>query len=424
MVNDMKKRINEALQSKTFYIIFALAISIALWAYVDRVDNPDVTVPYNNIDIQFEGNENLEENDLILTGCDVQEVSMRLTGKRGVLKNINSSNIVIKVDLNDIIDAGTGTGIYQLNYSIEYPTGVTPGSVKVSEASVDYVTVKIERLIEKKIGIKGTYSGYAEQGYQAGPLEFDPEYIVVSGPDSIVYSIDHAKVTLEVGSFAKTIKTEVPFTVVDKDDNEIASDNLKFSVDTVNVTIPVLMEKEITLKYKPEYTNSATEANVSVSITPEKIKVSGDPEILNKMSDVLYLTLSEDLCDFAVYYSENVDIEFPDGVTSVTGETSAKVIIRIDGMTTKTFTVKNLKVSNVTDGLTASVITQSKEITVRGPAESLDKIKASDIVMTADLAELDKFTGQTTVIASCYIPGASDVDVLYDYELTVRISKG
>ena len=84
--------------------------------------------------------------------------------------------------------------------------------------------------------------------------------------------------------------------------------------------------------------------------------------------------------------------------------------------------MSNIRTSLPPEGYTVDLVTQSVLVTVRGPAEELAKIDASQIIVMADLSDVTTLGG-SRVPAMVYLNGTSTVGVIGEYTFAVDISR-
>ena len=89
---------------------------------------------------------------------------------------------------------------------------------------------------------------------------------------------------------------------------------------------------------------------------------------------------------------------------------------------TEVFAVSNIRTVNPPEGYNVDVVTQSVLVTVRGPAEELEKIDTSQFQVVADLSDLTG-EGSRQVRAKVYLNGTSTVGVIGEYTVLVNISR-
>lgn len=408
-------------EAKSFRVTFSIIMAVMLWTYVAYAENPDITRTVSKIPVEFIGEESLTDSDLILTDASDRAVTIEFSGKRNMVSKITNSNTSLTVDLSEITKTGSSAGVYQIHYEINLPSGVNASSITVENASVDFVTVTIEKRVAKSVVVKGINDCSTAEGYQSEPMEFNPETIEISGPEAEVNRIANAQVTLSRSDVSKTIQEEIEIVLVDEDGEIVEMDNLTLSQSTVLVTLPVVMVKEVALNVNFVYGNSATETNVAYEIYPSVITISGDAEILKDINSINIGTI--DLKEFSTTMSETFTITVPNDVENLSGATTATVDVEVLDRSTVRISASNIQCRNVTEGYDASIITQSLDILLRGPEETLSRIKSDNVRIVADLSELGNATGTMSVSATVYIDGYSDVDAIGEYKISVSVTE-
>src|SRR5699024_5795262 len=106
----------------------------------------------------------------------------------------------------------------------------------------------------------------------------------------------------------------------------IENSTFRTSVETVEVNVPILMIKELPLVVDFIESPGSTLDDVTVTIDPQTITVSGDSRSIGRLDNV---TLTEiNLSNLAGDTSFTVPIPVPSGSTSVSGETEATITIQ------------------------------------------------------------------------------------------------
>lgn len=416
----IRDRLSVILNTKAFYIVLSIVAAIALWTYVTYVENPDKTVTVSDIPVVFSGSEDLQEANLVVTNIDKESLTLDFIGKLNVVTKLTNANIILTVDLADIISTYRGTtGVYLLPYDVEYPSGINNSSISID--GTDYISVTVEKLVKKVVPVTGVNNSTVVDGYQVQPMIFEPESITVFGSEAMVSKISSASVTIDKENISKTVTEDCRFTLLDDNNNVVEMDKgLTTSHDTIAVTLPVLMVKDIALTVNLTYSNTALEENTVCRVLPDSITLAGDPDILKDINQIVLGTI--DLTDFSSTMSEDMLIPIPNEITNLTGDTTARVSVEVIGMTTKRLSASNIQVKNETSGSTTSIITQSLDITLRGSREDINAVTSSNIRIVADLAELGTTAGTFSVPAKVYIDGFVNIDAIGDYKISVVIS--
>jgi len=414
------EKLNSIFRAKAFNVTFSIIVAVALWAYVAYVDNPDVPTTVTGIPVQLVGEENLADNNLMVTQTDNKTLNITFYGKRSDVTRLTSSNVVATVDLSEIVDAGNA-GVYMLSYELTYPDDINSRNISRTESSVDYITLNVEKMATTKVPVKAVLNGAVAEGYQAQPVVYEPEEITVYGTAASVLKVASAYINVDIDNISKTLVSDVPITLMDKDGNAIVDDTLRMSDDTITVTIPVEMVKEIELVVNLEHGASTNDFNVVCTVFPSSITLSGDPEVLEDLEVITLDTI--DLTEFVASTVDTYDVSIPNGTTCISGTPTAMVTVEIKGLATDRFAVTNIQTKNVTEGYKVGIITKSLDVTLRATEATLAEITPDNIRLVADFEEYGSMTGVFSVEAKVYVDGYTDVDVIGACTVTVQLAQ-
>lgn len=414
----LRERINKIFASRIFYIIFSILASVTIWLYVAYVENPDVSINIKGIKVEYINKDFMTDRQLVITDINADTVTLRFLGKRNTVSQLTNKNMSVNVDLSEV----KTTGVFMLPYNVVYPIDVNPASLTITSRSYDYITVTVDKLEKKDVPVRGTYDGSVASGYQAEPIEINPAAITVSGPQEVLDNISYAWVIVQRDNISKTYEDSLPFTLMDVNGHEVVSDQLTFSQNTIRVVIPVVMIKDVSLTVNLTPGAGADSTNAISVISPSSISVSGDAETLNNLNQIVLGTI--DLSQFLNATTVTLPIVLPNNTSNLTGLTEATVTVNITGLESVHLSADNIQVTNVTPGYTATIVTKSLDIILRGKTEDLSKVAPSNIRIVADLTELGATTGTYTVLAKVYVDGdIVAVGPIGDYKVTVTLTK-
>ena len=93
-------------------------------------------------------------------------------------------------------------------------------------------------------------------------------------------------------------------------------------------------------------------------------------------------------------------ITLPDGVTNLSGVTEVMAAIDFENLEIKKFTVSNIQVSNVPEGMEYDLMNEALEVTLRGNSVLIGTLNPEDISVVVDLSgkEAGTFTVKATVV--------------------------
>ncbi len=412
---------NKIKDSKGLYIAISVFCAVILWMYVDNVVKPDVQITIHNKHVTLVGEDELEAENLMIADEEDLTVTLTFTGSRSVISQINRNNITVQVDVaSQISEAGEA----ELEYTVILPSNISANSVKIKSRTPETITVTVLKTASKTIDVEGEFTGSVAEGYlsDSNSFQFSVDQITIEGEATLVDSVDHAVVTLNENNLTDTWTGTLAITLVDEDGEAVSSESITLSEEEVDVTFLVSAIKEVPLVVELQEGGGATEDNVTCTISPETITVAGTKEVLDGLTEISLGTI--DLSQVITSVQETFTIVMPDGVTNLSDETSASVLVKInDDLTTERIEITDIELENVPEGYTATVTSESVTVRIRGAEDSMALVVEDDISIVADLSQLEEVAAGTyTVEATVEIQGFSDVGVIGTYTVTVELS--
>lgn len=406
-------------RSKGLYMVISVLTAIALWMYVRGVVNPDASGPVRNLPVTFVGLDTLESRDLMLVGGANQTVTLNVTGKLDAVKALSAETVSITIDVSSITEPGQYSSDYQVSFNL--PSSVSAGSLAITDRYPQRVTYTVVRQATRPIPVRGTATGSVADGYQAGEFVFSPETIQVRGEESLVNQIEYALVTLDQEDMAETYSGDLPYTFITYTGDVM--DPAEFDTDAplVRTTLPVYQLKEVPLSVTILPGGGATEENAKWDIEPKSIIVSGAAADVEPLKEVflgnidLSKVLGSDTITFPIALSSEL--------TNVSGVSEATVKISVEKLTTVTLEVDNIELIHKPEGYKAEPVTQTRQVQIRGAAEAVETVTASQLRIVADLDKIVAATGTQTIPVKVYLDGRNDVGVVGDYNIVVSITR-
>lgn len=405
--------------SKLFWMVVSLFISLVLWTYVTQQDNSTITRTFSNVKVEFTGEDELENAGLAIANVDTDEVSVTLRGSRRVMGRLDSSKIAAVIDVGSITRTGEMKWAYYLKYT---GIGTDNNNISVVSRNPETISFSISELKSKTVDVKAEFTGTTAYGYYAKDPVVEPTSINISGSSYVLQNIAGVKAyiygTDESSDLKETISVDSDqFVVLDVNGDEIDKSSLMFSVDHVDVSVPIGTTKMVPLTLNIEDTAGLTKDDCTVSIDPSQVEVTGDPEVLNALDSISLGSFS--LEGLGESYEQNYDITYPDGVTSVDNVTQAKVKIKVQGMEAREFTVTDITCDNVPDNMIAEPV-GNLTILLRGSPDDLDSVSEANLHAVADLANATHEQGSVTVpvTITCDI---EDIGIVGSYQMAVSL---
>lgn len=408
------------MKNKIWSLLLSVVLATGLWLYVITTVSPDYRMTIPGVPVVFEGESWLLENrNLMITDGMSATVDLEVSGNRSDLSKLNSSNVILKIDLTKVYEAGTAN----LTYTIITPADVPSGAVTVENRKPASIKLTVEKRLTKEIPVNVAFTGAVPDNFMADTENVVLDYPVINikGPASVVEQITQARVDIDLEDRTESLSETYRFTLCDEEGNPMDVEQITTDVAEVHLDVKIQRYKEIPLRLNLIYGGGATRGYTRYEIKPSSIRVSGSDAVLEDLTEIVLGTvnLAEQTEDTQVTYAINL----PEGVTNLTGITEATADIRFVGLSSKKLTIEHITVTNVPPGLHAELVNEVIEVTLRGPAARIEQIKPEDVVVTVDLT--GKEAGTTTVKATITVRGDSEVLIgaVGSYTVTVTLKE-
>ena len=410
----MKKIYN----SKAFWMIVSLLASLAIWVYVTSVETDESKTTFRGVKVELVGEDILRDSkNLVVTDMDTSTVTVEVVGPRRIIGSLSSDQLVAQVDVSKLSRAAYTSQ----QYTIVYPDGTDTSKLSENRRTPETINFMVSAQTSKSIQVRGSFDGSLAEGYTAEMPVFEQSTITITGSEAYLKDVEYAWVTFGKENVDSTYSVETGFTLMDANNEPCSTTGISFSTDVVTATLPLLTLKEVNLDVNIIEGAGATKANTKITIDPVSVTLAGDSSLLAGMNKIILATI--DLTDFSSTFTETYTIPIDNELKNTTGVTKATVTVEIVGLETKTFRVTNFSCINATEGYEADIITESKEITLRGTPEALAQIKAENIRAVADLTDYKESTGTYMPQVKVYVDGFTDVGAIGENTISIEIRK-
>ncbi len=412
---------------KLLSFLLALLVSVGIWVYVVTVENPEGEDTIYNVPVIFSGDDVLREDyDLVITEDNVSTngVSLTFSGKRTDLKKLSElkNEMYVTIDVVRIRNVGEYRYSYTLS-DVTLPASVSSGSVQLAERSPASVSLSVGRLKKKTVPVTVVTDISLAEGFMQQPTLQNYDEIVIEGPENLIEQITSAQVRLERENVEKTITATLPFALMTQEETVIVDDSITCNVDEIEVTLPILMTKDVVLEVGFVDGGGATSDDVNHSIDPVKVTLSGDSSVLSSVSSIKLPNIA-----LSSLMSNNEEvtcvIPVPEGCTNVSGIDSAVVTVTISNKSIRSLKATNIQIINVPEGMEAVSKTTVLPVVLRANASDADKLSEENIRVVADLSTVAiEGAGAITVPVTVYVDGMENVGAIGpQYSIVVELT--
>lgn len=412
---------------KWLSLLIAITISVGLWVYVVAVENPEGEMELNNIPVYFSGEDVLRDDyDLILTDHNIGSgVTLTFYGKLADLNKLRDgkSNLAVNINISHLRNAQNYNLTYDLS-DVTLPNSVSATDIALHSAAPQSVSFTLENLAKKSVDVRVQQNVTLSEGYMVSRLSQSFEQITVEGPAELVDRVSYAQAILERENVDQTITASLPLTLIDSAGDIVSSEALTTSVSEVEVSLPVLMYKEVPLVPSFVYGGGITEADVVTEIQPSFVRLTGAASALESVQNI---TLSNiDLASLQTN-SESLtrSIPIPADCTLVSGEQQEAVVsVQIKNKTITKIRVSstNFQYIGLAGDLTVVPKTTVLSISIRCKDTDVAQITEDHLRVVADCTGLST-TKNLTMPVKIYVDGFEGAGVVSeaDYSILVDI---
>src|SRR5699024_7724909 len=215
----------------------------------------------------------------------VATVDLEMEGTMWDLALLDKDYIKVTADLSNVSRTGVQT-VTSVIYS--YTEDYFRQRISVNDRNPSTITINVAELYHKTVDVRCEITGNVAEGYSAGELQISPTEIEARGDQADVDAVSYAKVTLELGEDAtSTVTGELPIQFYDANDQLLENTSLQTTEETIQVTLPVYVTRELQLTMNFVESAGARMNNVDWEIVPNTIQVSGPAEVLNSMDSIV-----------------------------------------------------------------------------------------------------------------------------------------
>ena len=402
-----------------FTAFFSLVCAFVMWVLVSSSSTESIPVTISDIPINITLSEGAVQDGLqIFSGQDIT-AKVEVTGSRLVVGQLTKNDI--QVTAPQAASAIMSPGNYTLELSAKKAGMINDYSI-ASDVKPSVITVMVDRLRETELEIQPEISFTAKEGYFVGSISLSSPKVKISGPETEVSKVKKVLVKGEVfGEVSENVNMKLPLVMYDAYDSPISSETIKMSFSEVEVSIPVLMKKEI--EVKPEFTNVPQGVNVQgiAKVTPSKLEIAGPSETISGMNSVKLPEI-----DFKSLSIQNhkfdLSISLPAGCKSLSNDYTSKVDVDMSQFKEKVLSINRFSVINVPKNKVAKVYNGSINVTFIGPVKSINALKVSDVLAQVDLSANDSGLGSMEMPVNLIIENFKDIWVYAKYFVNVGLT--
>jgi YbbR domain-containing protein len=385
-------------------VIIALGLACALWIVVqneanpERTDIPALTVPVEMVNVP---------SGLVVVSEQPQiQVRVRMPSESWSLLRPGSFRATA--------DAGNASpGVNELPVRVE----ALESRVRQVDPIPPLANVALEEVSERILPVRLNILGNVPFGYAYSTPRIAPENVAVSGASSAVQRVDSVVVDIRLDGLTVSLNATYAPRPLDARGTEVRA--VRVNPSTVNVEVPVAQQvgyKEVGVRPVVRGRVAAGYYLQPVEVEPSTVTVVGSPGALTNVSFVD--TEPIDVSNLSSSVVRRVQVVPPTGLTLLQPQ-PVSLTIRVTPLTVS----QTLRVAPTIQGLGPGLEIVGDmpqiDVTLNGPAPTLQSLTPRDFRVTVDLAGLGP--GRHDVEPRVAVPGGFTLERVEPARATLNI---
>lgn len=417
----------------TFLLIFSFCAAIIAW-FVMASGDTEANRVVTDVPIEVVYSPAATEEGLRVFKMSYSSADLEISGNSLITNKLTASDFKVSANLNPTSVKLAGNTMQKMVVKVRAEKVSTVSDYGIVTINPEEVTLEYDRYKEVTLPIENQVKYSADAGYASGTVTLSEESVTISGPESSVNKIGHAVVDYQIAEPLRAdANTQCQIKLYDQENQELTGTEdlyLEMSIDTVDVNIPVLPKKTVSLVPSAVRRPGGFPDN-RITVEPAQIEIAGTAETLAGINEIT-LDTAIDFADLKANQRNvfKVDIPLPTGVRNLSASaenpvSQATVTVNLNGYRVITASVPaaNVQVANCPPGRDVGVNTQFLPVTVIGPEAQVSKLTGDSISIQLDLTNYQDTLGSRQLPVSVSLTGASADScwVLGQYSVTVTL---
>lgn len=358
--------------------ILSLLIAVFLWLFVIGSVNPTIEKEYSNVPITYKNLDTVYDENKTLVGDKDIKVNIKVQGATNDFIRVKYTDIKAEVDLKD----------FNPNHT-EIPIKYTlPEGLRIKEVSQRAIPVRVEQVVNKEVKVDIVLEGKPADDLVIKKSALVPETIAVTGPESVIQSVDLARAMVDMASITDETTRNIPLEVVNSQGEIIQGVEMSQTFVNASFDVSKVVKLPVKLKTKGELPDGVVE--VSKELSQNEVSVLIDPEKVDKYTEIE--TKEFDLSQVGNSGSYDLALEIPEDIKLSNQELEIDLKYNVDVPATKKITVpiKSIEYRNLNENFKASVPGDIKEVEVEisGMKSKVDPTSKDGIKLFLDLKDI------------------------------------
>ena len=246
--------------------LIALFAAFLMWVFVMTDQDPEIedkyTVPLTMSNVPYE----------LIPICDIKSVTITTTAPRSYFIKYDANAFRIYANLEGLTE-----GEHKL-----IPQVVMPQGFELIENTPEFVTVKLDSLIERQMPAELETTGAVSSNAVVKDIRKSMDTVTVVGPKSFADKVVKVYGTINLSDNTSSFETQIPMSAVDDKGNVVQRVRVVPSVITVSFDIEGGLKKRI-VPIVPEISVMEGWELTKITVDPAQIELVGAEAVVNSI---------------------------------------------------------------------------------------------------------------------------------------------
>lgn len=378
--------------------IMAVLCAVILWMVAVGINDPVEDRYIYNVPVQLYNTASITgQNKTYKVVGNTDSIRVTVRGPKKATDELTRDNIVARADCSKITEDNNVPIEVTINDGMD-------SEIESIKPSKEYVQLEVEDNYADQLRIEVVKKGTLPEGYVTGKVSLETNTMSVSGPESAVKPVVRAIVEVSMDGVTSDVNMEAQIKLLDKDGKEINNTNIKKSVDSVKVSVPILLTKEVPVSWQmtgtPEDGYSLTG---QATCSTEKVLIAGRESALKDVEKIVIPAEEFDVTDATESVSVVVDIGkyLPSGVSLADPSFNGKVTLtaEIEAIRKRAVGIDEslIQVLNKPEGWLAEIVPgQNLKVNISGLSRYINGVDAAALTPHVDVASIAGEDGSFT----------------------------
>lgn len=407
--------------------ILSIIVALILWTVIVNIYDPSTSYTFSNVSVTLLNTETLTDKNYSYEVVEGSKISVSVSGPKSLITDITASDIVATADLSNV----TAYSDYvDIKVSVVKDGTVVEGVEATPKTTA--IKLSIENRATSTLTLETLTTGSVADGYALSNVTLSPTSVDVTGASSVIESIAHAAVTINVDGATSMLTGDASIALYDEDYNEITDDTIELSQELVSYTADIGKTKTVPIVVETVGTPASGYILANVTQNQSEVTIAGSSKDLEAVESIVIPSANLNIEGFSNdrEYKFNLSNYVSNDVTIIS-EGTLIVTVDIEPEQSKVITMDKsaIVVKGLSDELDLTYSdTNTFDITIKGAAETLENVTASNIAMSIDLSGYQEGSYSVAVTITlptgCSLSGAYTVSVSLSTDTETTTTSG